>query len=489
MRLLAAQLLPGDRDRLEAQVRQVSQPFDAPQDAAMALFLQADKTAIEGPTRLRLQVGLKGAERLGGQRSDVNLALVLDLRRLAEPEEAARARALVAALEQARRPGDRFSLVVAGPDGGLLVAPADFLHGPVTLAMTRLFGAAPDGNAHPMDLVPAMRLASETLRAGDDPNAVLGSSVLLLASGAPLTAEAPALEALAHENALAGFALSVVDLSRGDGGDLDAIGRLAAAGQGQRWTLARAGDAKALVDRALHSASRAVARALRLRIRLASGVRLLDVLGSTRLDALHADQVRAAEVAIDRRLARNLGIAADRGEDEEDIQIVIPSFFAGDDHVILLDVVAEGPGPLAEATLRYKDLIGHRNAVAQASLRLPAGRDRPDPLTQNVLKNRVAYELSSGLREAARSLAAGDTPAASDEIAGLIALIGGLRSQVPGWSGDAGLQADEALLSSYLPALAAAKGGNPALRRQLADSMTYAAHLKLQKAAPLSRPE
>jgi len=489
MRLLAAQLLPRDRARLDAQVRRVSQPFDAPRDAAMALFLHADKTAIEGPTRLRLQVGLKGADRLGGQRPEMNLALVLDLRDLKDPAEAARSRALVTALERARRPGDRFSLIVAGPDGGLLVTPEDFLHGPIALTMARLFGGTIDPAARPMDLMAAMELASESLRAGDDPNAVLGSSLLLLASAAPLTAELPALERLAHENAIAGLALSVVRLGKGDGGDLDAVDRLVAAGQGQRRILTQAGDAEALIDRELHAASRAVARALRLRIRLAPGVRLVDVLGSGRLDAPDADKVRAAETAIDQRLARNLGIAADRGADEEGIQIVIPSFFAGDDHVILLDVVAEGPGPLAEVTLRYKDLISHENAVARASVSLPAGKGRPDPLAENVLKNRVAYALSSGLRSAARALAAGGTQAAIGEIVKLIELVRGLRSQVAGWSSDAVLLADEALLADYRAALEEAGGAGPGPRRQLAESMAYAAHLKLQKTTPLARSE
>jgi hypothetical protein len=60
-----------------------------------------------------------------------------------------------------------------------------------------------------------------------------------------------------------------------------------------------------------------VARAVRLRIRLAPGVQLVSVLGARRLDELHAEQVRTAEQRIDQRVSRALGIAADRGEDEE----------------------------------------------------------------------------------------------------------------------------------------------------------------------------
>jgi hypothetical protein len=487
MRLLEAQLrawdrsaLPGD-GRLEQAVRQVEQPFDAPKDAALALYLHADQSALEGPTRLRLQVGIKGAARLGGQRPDMNLALILDLRDLENPADAGRLNALVTALERARLPGDRFSLVVAGPDGGLFVLPDQFLHGPIKVAMVRLLAAEPDSAAEPVGLLEAMTIASETLRAGDDPNAVLGSSLMLLASAAPLEAELPVLERLAHENAVGGLTMSLVRL--GGAADSDAVDRLVAAGQGHRRVLDRAAEADGLIDRELHAASRAVARALRLRIRLAPGVKLVDILGSARLDETRADKVREAEVAIDQRLARNLGIEADRGEDEEGIQVVIPSFYAGDDHVILLDVVAERPGPIAEVTLRYKDVAAHRNGVARASLSLDSGSAQPDPLALNVLKNRVAFELSQGLKRAGRDLSQGDLQGARSEIIGQIELIQGLRLEVAGWSADPDLAADEALLGDYLAVLNSAAGGDRRLRQQLASSMTYAAFRKLQAVA------
>jgi hypothetical protein len=466
---------------LEQAVHQVEQPFDAPKDAALSLYLHADKSALEGPTRLKLQVGIKGAERLGGQRPDMNLALILDLRDLENPADAGRLNALVTALERARLPGDRFSLVVAGPDGGLIVPPDQFLHGPIKIAMARLLAAEPDSAAEPVGLLEAMTIASETLRAGDDPNAVLGSSLMLLASAAPLEAELPVLERLAHENAVGGLTMSLVRL--GGAADSDAVDRLVAAGQGHRRVLDRAAEAEGLIDRELHAASRAVARALRLRIRLAPGVKLVDILGSARLDDTRADQVREAEVAIDQRLARNLGIEADRGEDEEGIQVVIPSFYAGDDHVILLDVVAERPGPIAEVTLRYKDVAAHRNGVARASLSLDSGSAQPDPLALNVLKNRVAFELSQGLKRAGRDLSQGDLQRALSEIIGQIELIQGLRSEVAGWSANPDLDADEALLGDYLTILNSAAGGDRRLRRQLASSMTYAAFRKLQAVA------
>ncbi len=487
MRLLQARLQAWDRRplgreaSLERSVRPVSQVIDAPQQAALALHLQADKSGLHGPTRLRLQVGIKGAERQGGQRPAMNVGLVVDLRDLAGAQLGA-LRALITALERARQPDDRFSLTVAGPDGGLLVPPEQFRHGPLRVALQRLFGGAPVSDGKAVGLPEAIALAAQSVRAGDRPEAILGSSLLVLVTGASLAGDLPALEAMAHENAIAGVPLSVVDL--GVGSDPEQIDRLVAAGQGNRRVLRAAGEVEGLIDRELHAASRAVARALRLRIRLAPGVKLIDVLGSRPLGELQAARVRQAEKAIDRRLARNYGIRADRGADEEGIQIVIPTFYAGDAHVILLDVVAEGPGPVADVTLRYKDVAYLRNGVASASLSLAGGRDLRGPLERNVLKNLVAWDLSRRAAAMSRLLEQGDMRQAAAALAALRELINGLRLEVAGWSSDPDLAADEALLDDYLAMVRSPAAQDSVQRRYLAQSLRYAAFRKLQSAAP-----
>jgi hypothetical protein len=235
-------------------------------------------------------------------------------------------RALVAALARARQPGDRFSITVAGHPGGLLVAPEEFRYGTIRVAMQSLFTTPSDTRAPAMDLAAAVHAASRSVRQGDDPSAPLGASLVLLVSTAPFAEQRESLERMAHENAVAGIGMSVVAV--GGGADLVSMDRLALLGQGHRRVLAAAEDAVKLVDRELHAASRAVARAVRLRIRLAPGVELIDVLGSKNLSDQAAQRVREAERSIDQRMARNIGIRADRGEDEEGIQIVIPSFFA-----------------------------------------------------------------------------------------------------------------------------------------------------------------
>ena len=222
---------------------------------------------------------------------------------------------------------------------------------------------------------------------------------------------------------------------------------------------------------------------MRLRVRLAPGVKLVGLLGSRRLPEPLAQRVRDAEGAIDQRLARNLGILADRGEDEEGIQIVIPSFQAGDSHTILLDVVASGPGPLADVTLRYKDVVNLSNGVARANLTLGSGQSAAGAGELNVMKNLVAWEFARRARQAGRSLGQGDTQGAALQLASLRDLVLSLRQEVAAWQNDPDLAADAALLDSYLTVLARPAASVPAQRQFLADSLRFAAFRKLQTAA------
>jgi len=225
--------------------------------------------------------------------------------------------------------------------------------------------------------------------------------------------------------------------------------------------------------------SRVVARAVRLRIRLAPGVELVDVIGSQRLDEAVAERVRQAEKSIDQRLARNLGIQADRGEDEEGIQIVIPAFYAADAHVVLLDVVAPGPGPIADVTVRYKDLVHSKNSVARDNLSLPRGRRSPGPLERNVLKSFLAYRLEQSMIAAGDRLGQGDRDGAIALLTETRDLLAGVCTQLAGFDKDRDLARDFGMLSEYVGLLQAGAGDPQAPRDLLADSLRYAGRLKV----------
>ncbi len=462
---------------LEESARQPIQPFDPPGNAAMAVFLHSDRAGVSGEGRALVQVGLQGGVRPSGARPPMNVSVVLDLRGELPPGLGSSVRAVAQAFLESKDAGDRFRLVVAGRPGAEIVPPDQFRHGPSSVALANLLESGPtDLRAPTLDLVEAVRLAAERARSSDDPTAPLGSSMVVLVTGQRLGGSTQALSNLAHQSAVAGVPVSVVGI--GPAVDLDEIERVALAGQGNRRLMERAGDATSVVERELSSLSRVIARALRLRIRLAPGVKLIEVVGADRLDESGAIQVRQAERSIDRRLAQNLGIEADRGEDEEGVQIVLPTFYAGDSHVVLLDVVAPGPGPIADVTLRYKDLVYLRNGVARANLTLGSAVASEGPLERNVLKNLLGIRLSRTLKDAGRALLAGDDGRAVALVREFRDLLASLEAEMQGFQNDLDLENDRNMLDEYLALLQPGLLQQVEPRGVLADSLQLAGYLK-----------
>jgi hypothetical protein len=267
----------------------------------------------------------------------------------------------------------------------------------------------------------------------------------------------------------------------GSWADMQALGTLALAGQGRRRLIADPKKAGRIVEAELSASGRVVARAVRLRIRLSAGVKLVEVFGSHPLDAVRAERVREAEKAIDRRVAKTLGIEADRGEDEDGIQIVIPAYYAGDDHVVLLDVVVPGPGKVADVRVRYKDLVRLRNAVASASLQIPSGTRPDDPLTRNVCKNLLAYRISEDLLQAARQLENGSFEQARQTVTLASSRIVRLQSRFPELRNDPEMGRDARMLAEYTSVLEDHVDwqNDQQVRAHLVHSLAYAGRVKL----------
>lgn len=472
---------------LDAASRQYSQPFDAPTDSALAVYVHGDRRGVQEGTRMRVQVGIQATERASGRRSAMNVGVVLDLRGELDDDDAAAVRALLEALSDARDPGDSMSLTVAGRPGGMVLPPGEFRYGPVTLALEDLLGdrtGADDGQPT-LDLPSAFQVATRSVQAVDDPSQALGSSLVLLVTADRLVGQAARLQRLAHDSAVAGVPTSVVGV--GDALDMQRLEAVALAGQGNRRLLASPAEARPLVDRELTAVSHVVARAVRLRIKLAPGVKLVRVLGSDRLNARRSDRVREAERSIDVRLSKNLGIDADRGEDEEGIQIVVPTWYSGDAHVVLLDVVVPGPGPVLEATVRYKDLVHLRNGVARSGLQVSRDPRPPGPLEHNVTRNVLAFELSEALAEASALLSQERGPEATARLREFAALVRDLQRQAPAVYDDPEVHADLAMLDEYAALIEQGGVGTigtaaaPATE-YLRDSLHYAARNKANPA-------
>jgi hypothetical protein len=488
LRLLQARLIDWDRSDLESDAadlrlhegsRQVVQPFDPPANSALTVYLNADRRGINARSRLLVAVGLKATSRHSGRRPAMNAGLVLDMRGEVPVEVATAMRAVVDAFARARDMGDRFTLTVAGRPGGVIIPHGDFRYGPLRIAMDQLF-AEDASRTGGLSLHAAFAQAVAAVSAEDDPTTPLGSSVVILVTGQTMGAAASQLASQAYASAVEGVPLSVVGI--GSEINLDELDQLVLAGQGNRRLLYSPAEAEAMVDRELSAVGNVIVRAVRLRLRLAPGVQLVDVVGSYRLDEARAQEVRDAETSIDRRLSRNLGITADRGLDEEGIQIVIPTFYAGDSHVVLLDLVAPGPGSIVDATVRYKDLVYLRNGITRDNLSLGRYQEEPGPLQLNVLKNLLAHRLGDCLDQAGSDVERGSLDTAKTRLAELRDLLRQLPIEIPGLESDPDLANDIAMLDEYLALL---ESGAEQQRERLAESMRYASRAKLLKVQEL----
>ncbi|MBN2495726.1 MAG: TonB family protein [Deltaproteobacteria bacterium] len=478
-RLARGLFMDGEHIALQEEAVQYSQPFDSPDSDGLALYLDADRCAVEGPSRVTVQVGLKGSERHARRRAPLNAALVVDLRALADDEARRGLWSVAGAMAGSVQAGDRFFLLAAGPGEPLLLEPGRFEPTAVKRALAEALLGMEGAEPRPgSNLAAACQRAYALLQGAGSEDAPLGANLVLLATAGSPGSERAALETMAHARALEGVSLTAIGV--GPGADRAALAELAWAGQGRRRLVASTDDARPVIEAELAASGSVVARALRLRIRLAEGVKLVAVLGSEPLTATASQRVREAEQAIDRRISRTLGIEADRGEDEEGIQIVIPAYYAGDAHVILLDLVVPGPGPVADVRVRYKDLVKLSNAVARASLSLPAGRRPLDPLAVGVRKNRLAHELARALEQASEKLEAGQASPCRQILARAQRRIEHLQAVLHQLAGDEELARDARMLAAYQRVLASQDWqGDEALRRHLVHSLVYAGRKKL----------
>jgi len=429
-------------------VHRVWQPFDPPEGAAMSVYLSANKSAIPHKTRLLLQVGLKGSAHHRGHRPAMTVGIVLDMTQAISPATAANMQALLSALVKAKQIGDQFSLTLAGQPGGTLIPPQQFQYGGIKLAQDYLFsgGVQPNTSTQNLSLVEAMQTATQQVTQNDNPSAPLGASLVILVTPNLLQRQVAALVRIAHRSALQGIPQSVIGV--GQQAHHAAIDRIILAGQGHRRFMTEPSTAKAVVQRELNAISQVVARAIRVNIRLGPQVQLVQVLGAKRLDQARTQAAKAIEKSIDLRLAKNLGIRADRGQDDAGIQILIPAYYANDDHVILLDVIAQAAGTLADVEIRYKDLAYAKNSVLQVRLSLGSHAKPVGPLQKNVYKNYLALRFSSLLSTTATHLQRGQSAQAIAQLADFQQQL----MRLPVWmdaANDVDIQRDSQLLLHY----------------------------------------
>ncbi|GMV39718.1 MAG: hypothetical protein AMXMBFR64_14340 [Myxococcales bacterium] len=377
------------------------QPFDPPEDAGIGVTVDVDKRFLERPGRVLLQVGLQGSQRYGWRRPPLDVVLVID--GPAHNEDPEMAFAVASELLTQLGPQDHLGVIVSGQRPQVLAPLGRIrtLRGPLAQAFDALgtVAGSPDGA-----LAGAMEMAGDLLgRAAEDRTTLPGTqTVLVVARGLDGGRVGPARQ-VAHALTLRGMVTSVIETGAGAG----LWWEVNDAGYGNYHRL-EGRDPREAVRTELEALSRVVARLVRVNVRLAPGVEAIRILGSRVLDQQEVAQVKAREVAADQHISRTLGVVADRGDDDDGLQTVIPYFYGGDSHVILLELWVDKPGPIADVTLRYKDMVNLGNATARASA---AVRNLPREETREQLavrKNARGFQVGEALEHASLRLGRGD---------------------------------------------------------------------------------
>ncbi|MCB9543490.1 MAG: hypothetical protein H6703_13715 [Myxococcales bacterium] len=377
------------------------QPFDGPGSAGLSVSAAIDRAWIGQPSRALLQIGLQGSARAGWRRPPLDVVAVIDPAALTSPAHVVRSLgALIAHLGPAdrlavRRIGDAAPLVPLNPPENarrvLLRDPRALLDDP------------PSG-----DITAALAAAGAELDATADSARIPGTGVVLLIVEGEDPARAAAAQAAAHRLTTEGVTVSVLEHVDGPLAPPGAWWAVAHAGHGGHHRVARGERPDGAIEDELDRLSRIVARLVRVNIRLAPGVRAVRVLGSRLLRSDEVRQVKAREKAVDARLSRTLGVSADRGDDDDGLQTVIPYFLGEDTHVILIELWVERAGPIADVTVRYKDMVRLANGRAAAHVELGALPREPGPVQAQVRQNAQGVAFAEELANAARAARDGD---------------------------------------------------------------------------------
>jgi hypothetical protein len=430
--------------------RVLPQHFDPPTEGGMALRVDLDRASVAHGERSRifLQVGLAGGDNPAWRRPPLSLGVLVLTR---NPDALVRAAAAGEALKSGLEDQDAFALL--GPGRPFrFVSPAEAGDPNEQAAAPADFGDA--------DLARLLREVSDAFAAAEGPGS-LRNRRLVLVTDVELGEQA---RRAVHRLGLEDVATSVISL---DESRFASHARAALAGMGNLHVARSADQARRVARDELGSLTRVVARAVRLNIRPARRVKLIQVLGSRPLTQIEKRRVKATELAIDRRVEATTGIARDRGGDDPGLQTVIPYFYGGDEHVVMVELEVEGPGPVAEVSLKYKDLVDMKNQTLRSSAALSRRPLEETSRNEQVRRNLFSFAVAQVLGQLEAGLGRGGID--PQGLGGLESLIAAARGDLaPG--GANGAQADALhMLEQYARLVAEGTGSG-----DLASSLEYA---------------
>ncbi|HLJ55911.1 MAG TPA: VWA domain-containing protein [Chthonomonadaceae bacterium] len=469
-------LVDGKRVKLEAFSRSYAQAFPIPPATALSVTAATERTRIvEEGDHTYLQVGIQAIKGELPRRPPLNVALVLDRSgSMADDHKLENAKAAARELIESLRPDDTFSLT-AFDDQAQLLAPAQHVTDRAWIERM-IAGLQPGGGTNIY-----AGLQSGYRQIAKFAGAESVNRVILLSDG-QVTAgisDPQAFDRLTSGEADRDVQTTAVGLGLDFNEDL--MMAIAREGRGNYHFIRDGADARPVFAKELDELTHVVAKAVRLRIRLAPGIGLVRVLGASTLDAEQTRRAKAIERRIDRRAQEELGIREDRQKDTDEpgIKLLIPSFYRGDSYIVMLELdVPRGAGRrrVAEVTLKYKDLVTRTNRSEQSAAAIdytPSRDEAIASINRSVKKNLLGFQTGEALAAAGGLMSRGDVPGAVKRVDERMVVLGMAARE---W-GDRDLERDGLLLSRYeaiLKEVARQRGlAESDLGHYVARSLTY----------------
>lgn len=407
-------MVGGERVRLEAFADRDPLPYPRPATDAVDMFAELERARLSrGTDTVHMQIALVGRQGEAPVRPAMDVRLVLDRSGSMNGLKWMHAIEAAHALVRRLQPRDRFALVSYSDDARLDFAPAAIGNGQ---AAHRAIDALAPGGGTNIEAGLRMAAANAPERRGASD---LGMIFLISDGQATIGQTAPGpLAAIARETF---DAHGVLTTAVGLGTDFDeqTMLEIAREGSGSYHFVRRSQDVEEVLEDELEARAQAVAQALRVRIELGEGVVARRVYGSRMLGEAEHAAVRNTERVTDARIARELGVARTREqEDERGLRVHLPTFRRGDQHVILMELeVPAGTATtdVATVTLDYKDLVRGRNGQVVREVTAERSGDAEAVATsvrRPVKRTVLAFQAGEALQNAAVALERGDASSA-----------------------------------------------------------------------------
>ena len=418
----AGVLVDGRRVKLESFTHNYAQAFPIPHETALGLSADTVQSKIiQSGAHTYLQIGLQAMKGELPRRPPLNIALVIDRSgSMRDEHKLEYAKSAAIQLVNSLAPGDTFSLVAFDDTANVLV-PAQ--HVEDKARVRRLISALqPGGGTNIYEgLTLAYRQAGKNLTHD-------GVNRVILLSDGQVTAGVSDMGQF-HHLAASQVDQDVETSAVGVGVEFneDLMLSLARDGKGNYHFLKDGADTQQVFARELDELTHVVARDVKIRIQLAPGVGLVRVLGAPMLDARQTAAVKQDERKMDVKAAEELGIAPNRqnAPEEPGIKMLIPAFYRGDSHVVMLEIkvppqqASEPACRIADVSVKYKDLVTLTNRVANVGVGIaytPSKDEMIYSVNRNVKKNLLGFQTGEALTQAARLIAQGQVGEAVQKV-------------------------------------------------------------------------